>query len=124
MRLIELILAKNAMEYAVAIISVHDSLKEVLDWRDNGHMSCEEKCAIRQHRTETTHDEEEELNNRQQDSAVDKLVENYSESAVQNRTMLEQQVADAVNISHLYITARQQIALLVTARDAHCNVSL
>ena len=52
-------------------------------------MGSEEQCAIGQHCAETTHDEEEKLDDRQQDRAIDKLVEDHSESPVQDRTMLE-----------------------------------
>ena len=36
--------------------------------------------------------------------------------------MLEQKIADAIDISHLYIWAGQQIALLVTSGNAHGDV--
>ena len=38
--------------------------------------------------------------------------------------MLEEEVTDAVDVSHLHIRAGQEIALLVTARDTHSDISL
>ena len=89
MSLVELVLAKDAVEDAISIVCVHNALQEVLDRWNDGNMGSEEQCAIGQHCTETTHDEEEKLDDRQQDRAIDKLVEDHSESPVQDRTMLE-----------------------------------
>ena len=58
------------MEDAISVVCVHDTLQEVLDRGDNGNMSGEEECTIGQNGTETTHDEEEELDDRQQDGAI------------------------------------------------------
>ena len=42
---------------------------------------------------------------------------------MQYRAMLEKQVADPVDIAHLDVRAGQKIALLVTLRDSHGDVS-
>ena len=64
MGLVELVLAKYSMEYAVSVVHVHDALEEVLDGGDDGDVSREVKCHIWQDSTETAHHEEEELYNR------------------------------------------------------------
>lgn len=43
---------------------------------------------------------------------------------MQDGSMLEQEVADPVNVAHLHVRARQQIALLVTLGDSNRDVSL
>ena len=57
--LVELVLSKDAMEDAIAVIRVHDAFQEVLDGRDDSHVCCKEKSSVWQDRAETTHDEEE-----------------------------------------------------------------
>ena len=66
-------------------------------------MSCEEQRAIREHRAEATHDEEEKLDDREKDRPVDELVEDNTQSSMQNSAMFEQQVADTVDITHLHV---------------------
>ena len=78
MSLVELVLSKDAMEDAISIVGVHDSFEEVLDGGDDGDMCREEKGTIRKHRTETTHNEEEQLDDRQKNSPIDELIEDNS----------------------------------------------
>lgn len=82
MSLIELVLSKNAMEDSISIVGVHDSFEEVLDGGDDRDMCGEEKGPIRKHCTETTHDEEEQLDDRQKNSPIDELIEYNSEPSV------------------------------------------
>ena len=64
------------------------------------------------------------MDDRQKDRPVNKFIQNYSKSSVQDCSMLEQQIADAVDISHLHIRARQEVALLVTARYSNGDIGL
>ncbi len=77
------------MKDTISIVCVHNALQEVLDRWNDGNVGSEEKSAIGQDCTKTTHDEEKKLDDRQKDRAIDKLVEDHSESPVQDRTMLE-----------------------------------
>ena len=77
------------MEYAISIVLVHEAFNQELDWRDHSHLHGEEKASKWLHSTETTHDEEEELDQKQQYSPVKELIEYHSQSSVQNCTMLE-----------------------------------
>lgn len=110
------------MEDAISIVSVHDSFEEVLDGGDDRDVCGEEKGTIRKHCTETTHDEEEKLDDWQENSPIDELIEDNSESSVQNGSMLEQKIADAIDIPHLHIWAGKQIALLVASWNTHGDV--
>ena len=62
---VELVLSKDAMKDAIAIVHVKDALKEVLDWRDDCDVSSEKECSVRKYSAEAAHYEEEELDDRQ-----------------------------------------------------------
>ena len=78
MSFVELVLSKDAMEDTISIVGVHDSFEEVLDRGDDSDVCGKEKGTIRKHRTETTHDEEEQLDDWQKNSPVDELIEDNS----------------------------------------------
>ena len=123
-RLVKLILAEYPMENAIAVIRVQDALDRVEQGWDYGHVSREKERAVGQHGAETTHDEEEELDDWEQNRPVDEFVENDAQSPMQYRAMLEEQVADTVNVSHLHVWAGQQVTLLVAFRDSYGDVCL
>ena len=95
------------MENAIAVIGVQNAFYRVEKWWDYGHMCCEKERAVGQHGAETTHDEEEELDDWEENRPVDEFVENDTQPPMQYSAMLEEQVADTVNVSHLHIWAGQ-----------------
>ena len=80
--------------------------------------------SVGQDRAEPTHDEEEELDYGEENCSVNEFVKDDAEPSVQYRTMLEQEVAYAIDIPHLHIRASQKVALLVAFRNANGDVGL
>ena len=105
--LVELVLSKDSMEDTIAVVCMHDALKEVLNGRNDCYMGRKEEGTVWQYCAEATHDEEEELDDRQKNRAVDELIEDHTQTSVQNRAMLEEKIADAIDVTHLHIRACQ-----------------
>lgn len=91
------------MEYAEAIVRVHDSLQEAGYRREYCGVGGKEESSVGQHRAESTHDEEKELDDRQKDCPIDEFIYDNLQPSVQNRPMLEQYISEAIEVPHLHI---------------------
>ena len=70
------------MENAVAIVRVHNTFQEVLDWWNYCNMCGKEERTVGKYCAETTHDEEEKLYEQQENRPVNKFIEDNSQSPV------------------------------------------
>ena len=76
--LVELVLSKDSVEDTIAVVCMHNAFKEVLNGRNDRHMSRKEEGTVWQYCAEAAHDEEEELDDGQQDGSIDEFVKNDS----------------------------------------------
>ena len=58
MRLVEFVLAEDAMENSVAVIHVYNAFNIVQNWRNERNMRSKENCIVRHNSSEATRDEE------------------------------------------------------------------
>ena len=112
------------MQDAVSIVHMCNAFKKVKNWGNHGHMSGEEKLIVGYKCCETARDKEKQMNHHQQDCSVDEFIQDNSQSSVQNCSMLEEKIANAINISNLYIGASEKVALLIVFLYSYCDVCL